>query len=113
MSAPKMPLPITSMMAFTSFNCLSARSCLPARASLDGVTNKPLELEGVVATAGGNRAVSAHFHIRCHRKAETRVRVPLERATRFFLAFLPPGHRQITNRPRTSRRSLEATQAEI
>jgi hypothetical protein len=32
-----------------------------------------------VATAGGNHAVSAHFHIRCHRplKAETQVRIPV------------------------------------
>jgi hypothetical protein len=39
-------------------------TCLLARRgeSLDGLTNKPLELEGVVATAGGNRPVSARVY---------------------------------------------------
>jgi hypothetical protein len=44
------------------------------------LTNKPLQLEDVVATAGGNRRVSPRRYRPCHNalKAETRVRIPLE-----------------------------------
>jgi len=44
--------------------------------SLDGLSNKPLELEHAVATAGGNHAVSSRLYRLGHRplKAETRVR---------------------------------------
>jgi hypothetical protein len=47
---------------------------------LDDFTNKPLELGGIVATAGGNRAVRPRHDRPCHRplKAKTRVRIPLE-----------------------------------
>jgi hypothetical protein len=57
------------------------RTLEPCRGeSLDGLSNKPLELERPVATAGGNRAVSPRRYSPGYNplKAETRVRIPLE-----------------------------------
>ena len=52
----------------------------------DGLSNKPLQLEGGVATAGGNPRVSPRHCRRGHNplKAETRVRIPLEPPPRFY-----------------------------
>jgi hypothetical protein len=47
--------------------------------TLDHFSDKPLEFEAVVATAGGNRAVSPRRYSPGYNplKAETRVRIPL------------------------------------
>src|SRR4029450_2724730 len=77
--------------------------------SLDGWSNKPLELEHAVATAGGNHALSP-----CHcspgynpLRAETRVRLPLGQPPAICSCLLFLRERESRRASRALRRPLK------